>query len=366
MPDIDQVFETTNNQPGPLDGYYPAIEGPEPGELTTRDAADSLIRKREEENPLKDYIDPVQLKDADGTPRDPKAALRQSDLKKLSETLTDYRSKSAEWLSGLAEQAQQAEAETQAPGAAQQQTNQEAQAHEGQTAEAERARALQQAQEARAQAERMQHEGLVQKAILEIQRLALTEFPDIKTQSDLLALKTSDPNRFARYAQLDTAYQQAGGIASQLMQQSATVQQQQWQSFAKEQDKIFEDLHPELKADPQRMAQASRMAVDYLTNELGLTRDDLQQLYSTNRAFRSAAGQKVLYDAAQWREAQRKARDLSDNRKPIPPVQRPGVARERGEDTQRDLASLRGQLDRTGNLRDAAKLLIAKRSVARR
>lgn len=68
----------------------------------------------------------------------------------------------------------------------------------------------------------------------------------------------------------------------------------------------------------------------------------------------------MQYDAAKYR-LMIKARDATAAR-PLPPVQRPGVAPTRGEREHADLRSLSARLSSSGDIRDAVALYRARKS----
>ena len=71
--------------------------------------------------------------------------------------------------------------------------------------------------------------------------------------------------------------------------------------------------------------------------------------------------QLLIRDATLWREAQAKA---AAQAKPVPPVQRPGVAQPKGAAQHAQIENLAQQLDKSSGvkaLRTAAKLVAARR-----
>jgi hypothetical protein len=64
-----------------------------------------------------------------------------------------------------------------------------------------------------------------------------------------------------------------------------------------------------------------------------------------------------------FRDAQKAARQAST--KPVPPVQRPGVAQPRGAAHEAVVQNLTKRLDQTGTLKDAARLLAERRKAVR-
>ena len=73
--------------------------------------------------------------------------------------------------------------------------------------------------------------------------------------------------------------------------------------------------------------------------------------------------QLLIRDGIRFRDAQKAAKEAST--KPVPPVQRPGVAQPRGAAQDAVVQNLTKRLDQTGNLKDAARLLAERRKAAR-
>jgi hypothetical protein len=67
----------------------------------------------------------------------------------------------------------------------------------------------------------------------------------------------------------------------------------------------------------------------------------------------------LIRDGLRFRDAQRAAKDATA--RPIPPVQRPGVAQPKGAAQDALVQNLAKRLDQTGKLKDAAKLLVERR-----
>ena len=139
--------------------------------------------------------------------------------------------------------------------------------------------------------------------------------------------------------------------------------QQKWFEFATRQDALFVEHIPEA-ANSAKAAKLQQAAVAVL-KDIGFTDEELGDLW-TGRAplrLRDHRMQLLVLDATRYRQAQQKARDAVA--KPIPPVQRPGVAQPRGAALDAALQALNKQLETSGNLKDAAALIAARRKAAR-
>jgi hypothetical protein len=73
--------------------------------------------------------------------------------------------------------------------------------------------------------------------------------------------------------------------------------------------------------------------------------------------------ERVMYDAGKFRLLM-KARDAAAA-KPVPPVQRPGMARTPAERDHADLRTLNARLSSSGNIKDAVALYNARKSSKR-
>ena len=74
--------------------------------------------------------------------------------------------------------------------------------------------------------------------------------------------------------------------------------------------------------------------------------------------------QLLIRDATLYREAQAKVKTVAA--RPVPPVQKPGVGVSRGAAQDAELRSLANRLNETGNAKDAAEYLRARRKAAAR
>jgi hypothetical protein len=94
-----------------------------------------------------------------------------------------------------------------------------------------------------------------------------------------------------------------------------------------------------------------------------MTDDMIRWAWETNPLFRSAAGQRILYLAARADLARKGIK--SKSAQPVPQVQRPGSPLLHADQRQYEHRALEQKLNKTGDYRDAAKLLIAQRNSRR-
>jgi hypothetical protein len=120
---------------------------------------------------------------------------------------------------------------------------------------------------------------------------------------------------------------------------------------------------PEL-VDPAQRSKFEHAAVGML-RDLGFTDQELNGLYlgRADLSLHDHRVQMLIRDGLRFRDAQKAARQAS--LKPVPPVQRPGVAPQRGAAHDAVVQNLTKRLDQTGTLKDAARLLAERRKAAR-
>jgi hypothetical protein len=196
----------------------------------------------------------------------------------------------------------------------------------------------------------------------------LTAFPELNglSAADLpgavKVIGQQNPQRAQEIVQAinnaDRIYQASHQVQQQEAQRLQQQQQQQMQNFAQKQDRAFAES---IKNEPPETVRAVKESLIEVAEKVyGIPRDQLLHLYETEPLMRSAPFQRMMYDLTKGRVARQ---SLAEKRvaKPIPQVQRPGVARPIGSDNDEYVASLQRDLNRTGSLKSAAKLLLAQR-----
>jgi len=139
-------------------------------------------------------------------------------------------------------------------------------------------------------------------------------------------------------------------------------------SYEAEQNKLLVELVPEM-ADPKKASELRERAVNMLTDDLGLKNDQLSRWYADDTGHEilsNAAIQKLIADGLKYRDMLKAPKAVAT--KPLPPVQRPGVARGGNPSVTLQIQNLESQLSKaTGNqaIRLAADLTRLKRTVAR-
>jgi hypothetical protein len=157
---------------------------------------------------------------------------------------------------------------------------------------------------------------------------------------------------------------------AEVQQHLALAQQRQVQErvqhfseFARREDDLFKEKVPDM-ADAKKAA-ALQTACLAVLKELGFQETELAQSWHGQKdlSLRDHRVQLLVRDATLWRDAQAKAKAAST--KPVPPVQRPGVSQPKGAALDAQIQHLTQKLEKTGNLKDAAALLRARRAGSR-
>jgi hypothetical protein len=189
----------------------------------------------------------------------------------------------------------------------------------------------------------------------ELQGLTAAQFP-----TALGVIAKSNPQRaqsIVDHIGLINSTLQRGNEARVAQQQQWFVQtRKQFNSWAATQDADYEAFAQQVPAAERRAieAEAQRMVLE------GSDPQSVAMSWQTSPELRSAKAQRLLFDAARWRLAQRGAKEKQY--KPVPNVQRPGSPADRIPDSDLHLGKLEKQLDSIGSAKAGAELLIARRA----
>lgn len=214
---------------------------------------------------------------------------------------------------------------------------------------------------------RQQYETALPVVLQTLQQTLAGEFSDIKTLQDAEKLAADDWPKYLRWR----AHQdKVAGFVNEIRaneERRAQEDAAKFSDFAKEQDKLFIERVPEF-ADKDKAAKLQKLAADYLV-EVGFSDGELPNYWhgQDKLSLRDARMQEIIADAARYRAA--KATAAKPAPKPVPPVQRPGVAKDHGaakvaqiEAAAQKLSTARGN----SALAAATELLRAQRTAAKR
>jgi len=206
---------------------------------------------------------------------------------------------------------------------------------------------------------RAQYEAVLPALVQKLQASMNSEFADIRTVEDVKRMASDDPLRYTRY---DAAMKEAVALQNEQYQASQRQAQEyvtNWQRYADDQDRRFAEKVPEF-SDPQKAEALQKLAITTLENDYGFSLPEMQAGWAG--AFRDFRIQQMILDATRYRQL---VKNKPQPSRSLPPVQRPGVARGPEAASQSQIQALDQQLDKTGNVRDAAKLLSARRRAGR-
>lgn len=175
---------------------------------------------------------------------------------------------------------------------------------------------------------------------------------------------------FAQIAQHDPA--RADSIRASVAQLGAVAEQYtaESQRLAQEQDtKLRSYVATESDRFEKMIAnvpKAERLEIENgivaKIKEYGGTVDQFKALL-TKSEFSNATVQRLLYDVGKLHRIENAKAAVAA--RPVPAVQRPGIATSQRERTGADLSSLSDKLSRTGNIKDAVEFYAAKKARAR-
>lgn len=208
---------------------------------------------------------------------------------------------------------------------------------------------------------RQQYEAALPALMQTLQEQQAGTFADIKTAADIDKLAQEDPFRYIQW----TAHQQKVAAVQNEMRAAQERQSQEWsrkwQEFAEREDKLTAERIPEL-ADPAQRTKVQEAAISYL-KETGFSESELGSAWNgqASLSLRDHRVQSMIRDAAKFREGQVAAKKAVA--KPLPPVQRPGVAAPRNNDA--NIQSLSKKLESTGKIEDAMAVVMARRAARR-
>ena len=220
----------------------------------------------------------------------------------------------------------------------------------------------QQAEQAQAQARAAYEQSLPQQALL-LDAQYREEF-GTPSWSDLQDWQRNDP---LKYQAWDLAYKRLTHASAELQAQQAQqyqqqqLQQQQYmqnaEAWKNEEALKFQEKAPEWK-DPKTYQSKVAEVLDYM-EEIGYPRQEIEG-FATNFVpiqIHDHRFQLIVRDALRYREAVKATKQPARNA--VPPVQRPGSAPAKGEAQEARFKDLNRQLDRTGSIKDAARLISA-------
>ena len=194
----------------------------------------------------------------------------------------------------------------------------------------------------------------------------LSQFPELASVAPenlpaaLERMSRQDPQKFARVQAMIATTEQLFAQRQQESRHQAEMARQNFHNYAKSEDARLESM---LKGEPKETQAAVSSEIIASAKASGVEPGELFRLFNSEPLMRNAVFQRMMYDAGKYR-LMMKAKGAAAA-KPVPPVQRPGVARTAAEREHVDVRTLSARLASSGNIKDAVALYNARRSSKR-
>jgi hypothetical protein len=191
----------------------------------------------------------------------------------------------------------------------------------------------------------------------------LSQFPELagvapeNLPGALEQMSRQDPQKFARVQAVVATSEQMFALQQQESGRQAKMARQNFQELARSEDARFESM---LKGEPKATQHAVTAEIFASAKASGVEPSELIRLFNSEPLMRNAVFQRMMYDAGKYR-LMMKAKDAAAA-KPVPPVQRPGMARTPAEREHADLRTLNARLSTSGDIKDAVVLYNARKS----
>jgi hypothetical protein len=194
----------------------------------------------------------------------------------------------------------------------------------------------------------------------------LSQFPELASIAPenlpeaLEQMSRQDPQGFARVQAMVATTEQLLAQQQQESLHQAEIVRQSFQAYAKSEDARLDIM---LKSEPKATQHAVSAEIVASARASGVDSAELFRLFNSDPLMRNAVFQRMMYDAGKYR-LMMKAKDAVAA-KPVPPVQRPGMARTQAEREHADMRTLNVKLSSSGNIKDAVALYNARKSSKR-
>ena len=185
-------------------------------------------------------------------------------------------------------------------------------------------------------------------------------FADIRNVDDVTRLAQEDPFRYLQWQAHQTKVQAVQAEIDRAAQRQAGDKQNELAKFIKDEDAKFSEFVPEMK-DAAKASELRSKAIAQL-NELGFTDQELGELASGQKSLsiHDHRLHRLIHGWVKLNDAQKAKTTVAA--KPVPPVQKPGVAPPRGTATTERIKVLSDKLERSGSHKDLASLIGAYRT----
>lgn len=191
----------------------------------------------------------------------------------------------------------------------------------------------------------------------------LSQFPELAAIAPenlpgaLALMARQDPAKFARVQAMIASTEQLFAQQRQESHRQAEMARQNFRSYADSEDTRFETM---MKGEAPETQHAVMNEIMAAAKASGIGEAELARLFNSEPLMRNAIFQRMMYDAGKYRLMMKAKAAVSA--KPVPPVQRPGMARSATERDNVDMRTLSARLSNTGDIKDAVALYHARKS----
>lgn len=191
----------------------------------------------------------------------------------------------------------------------------------------------------------------------------VSQFPELASIAPenlpgaLELMSRQDPAKFARVEAMIATTEHMFAQQAQESRRQTELAQQTFRDYARSEDARFETM---LKGESNESQRAVIAEIFASAGASGVEPAELTRLFNSEPLMRNAVFQRMMYDAGKYR-LMLKAKDAAAAR-PVPPVQRPGMARTAAEREHADLRTLNARLSSSGDIKDAVALYSARKS----
>jgi hypothetical protein len=215
------------------------------------------------------------------------------------------------------------------------------------------------AREQAAEQARQQYEAILPAVYAELSGEFQRKFGHIKTQADVDALRANSPMDWMEFKDARETLWAKYNEAQAVQQRQSEQRAQNFHQYTASQDTMFMDKRPAFK-DPKKASVLQTEITDMLKADYGFSDAELANAWNQGayQTLRDHRWQLMITDALAYRKAKTAAKTAP--RVPVPPVQRPGVAPQKGEAAVAAIKTLDDRLSRSGKLEDAVALLNAR------
>ena len=158
------------------------------------------------------------------------------------------------------------------------------------------------------------------------------EFSDIKSWDDVKRMSNEDPVRYNQWTAMRDQARAVQAEQEKVAREQQEESQKRFNAYVAEQQAAFLEARPEY-SDPQKFPQLQSEVVTMLTDDYGVSRDELSSMWNgTPVSFHDHRFQELIADALAFKKAKSKVATKPKTPKPkSPPPQKPGTPPAKGE-----------------------------------